>query len=304
MNHQPDIAAALEVCAREPLAAVVPAARLAVAKQHGWVAAGGEVWAWPDVDRPLAVAWAGANLIPVVPNYLPADAQAAAIAHFAKCAKAWGQRCSAIVGAAAPVQALWRALRNSWPPPIDVRAHQPLFRLDTQPESNAFAKNTVAAKNTVNRKPNPDLKLGATPVEVKLTSPADLPLLLPAAVAMFTEEVGYSPVRFGLDAYRNHLANLIAEQRSYCVVVGNQAIFKADIGAVANGVAQLQGVWVAPTYRGQGIAKSALTAVIADAKRRHAQTISLYVNQHNSRAINLYRSLGFRHVGEFATILF
>jgi len=288
-----NIEAALRVCARQPAAAVVPAARLQVAARHGWSRVEGRIWAWPSPESPLAIAWAGPNLIPVIPNTLSAKEQELAIAAFASRAKEWGQKCSSITGPSRSVLALWRALQQSWPTPREIRTPQPLLAL-TQPIGASTANATGVSK--IAQMNNRWL--------ARLTKPQELPLLLPASIAMFTEEVGYSPTRFGLAPYRDHLKTLIAEQRSYCLTENNQIIYKAEVAAVAGGVAQLQGVWVAPAYRGQGIAKPALVSTIVDIQKRIAPIVSLYVNQYNNRALHIYRSLGFSQIGEFATILF
>jgi len=282
------IAAAQAICAQQPVAAVVPAEKLNIAAKRGWQAAGGELWSWPTTTAPLAIAWAGVNLIPVVPGQLAPSEQHQAIAYFAQKAKQWGQRCSSITGLAEPVQQLWQVLRLGWPDPHEVRYRQPLFVLDTPISPLAYSV--------------PDEVLGR--IKLGITRPDQLELLWPASIAMFTEEVGYSPLRFGQGAYQAHLKALIASRRSYCGIDNGRVIFKADIGAAAGGVAQLQGVWIAPDYRGQGLAKAALQQVISDIQTRVAPNVSLYVNLHNSRAIHLYQSLGFRQIGQFATVLF
>ena len=81
-------------------------------------------------------------------------------------------------------------------------------------------------------------------------------------------------------------------------------VFKAELGAIAGGVAQVQGVWVDPSYRGRGLSESGMAAVVAAARRVVAPTVSLYANHYNDRALAAYRAVGFRQVGTYATILF
>ncbi|MGO3140275.1 MAG: GNAT family N-acetyltransferase, partial [Galactobacter sp.] len=66
---------------------------------------------------------------------------------------------------------------------------------------------------------------------------------------------------------------------------------------------QIQGVWMHPDRRGMGLAESRVADVIALALKV-APITSLYVNDYNERALRTYRSVGFRQVGEFATVLF
>jgi predicted GNAT family acetyltransferase len=63
-------------------------------------------------------------------------------------------------------------------------------------------------------------------------------------------------------------------------------------------------VWVAPEYRGRGLATAAMAAVTSDALRRVAPTVSLYVNNYNAAARRVYARCGFVQAGTFATVLF
>ena len=47
-----------------------------------------------------------------------------------------------------------------------------------------------------------------------------------------------------------------------------------------------------------------MAAVVRDALRRVAPTVSLYVNDFNTPARRAYARTGFRQVGTFATVLF
>jgi predicted GNAT family acetyltransferase len=73
---------------------------------------------------------------------------------------------------------------------------------------------------------------------------------------------------------------------------------------VTRHTAQIQGVWVAPEWRGRGLASRGMAAVVKDALRRSAPTVSLYVNDYNHAARRVYARCGFRRVGTFATVLF
>ena len=66
---------------------------------------------------------------------------------------------------------------------------------------------------------------------------------------------------------------------------------------------QVQGVWVRPELRGQGLGTTALAAVFAQALRL-APTVSLYVNDYNAPARAVYERLGMRQVASLSTVLF
>ena len=163
------------------------------------------------------------------------------------------------------------------------------------------------------RKPEP-FKPGQSPLGgdstgepagyARLATSADLGELLPAAAAMFTEEVGFDPIaRYG-DGYAARLRTLIAGQRSAIVTdVNGRVIFKADAGIVNLDAAQVQGVWLHPDYRGYGLAKPFFAAA-AQILQRHYPHLSLYVNDYNTRALAMYRGTGWEQIGQFSTIIF
>ena len=138
----------------------------------------------------------------------------------------------------------------------------------------------------------------------RLATFADLGELLPAAAAMFTEEVGFDPVaRYG-EGYAARLRTLIAGQRCAIVTdVNGRVIFKADAGIVNLDAAQVQGVWLHPDYRGYGLAKPFFAAAAQILQRRYPH-LSLYVNDYNARALAMYRGTGWEQIGQFSTIIF
>jgi predicted GNAT family acetyltransferase len=220
-----------------------------------------------------SLCWLGANLIPV-------RASPTAIAAFADLVSSEPRICSSIVGDSAAVLELWERLRPVWGHAREVRPCQPLLAADTGP--------------TVYVDP-----------AVRLVRPNEIDLLYPAAVAMYTEEVGISPVVDGGDsAYRERVRDLVRSGRAYAKFVDDEVVFKAELAVITRHTAQVQGVWTAPRWRGKGVATAAMAAVVRDALRRVAPTVTLYVNDFNHAARGVYARCGFRRVGTFATVLF
>jgi predicted GNAT family acetyltransferase len=220
-----------------------------------------------------ALCWVGSNLIPV-------RAAPDAVAAFADMLVGEDRICSSIVGRADAVLGLWSRLGGQWGPARDVRPNQPLLATDTSPLTP----------------PDP---------QVRLVRPSELDLLYPAAIAMYTEEVGVSPLADnGGRAYRRRVADLVRAERAYARFVDGRVVFKAELAIVTRRTAQIQGVWVTPDWRGRGIATAAVAAVVHDALTRVAPTVSLYVNDFNIPARRVYARCGFRPYGALATVLF
>src|SRR5579875_417092 len=264
--------AAIAVCDKDPVANVFVASRIqALGLDPGRL--GAQIWGFEQGGQLVSLCYSGANLVPV-------QATSAAVAAFADRALRQGRRCSSLVGPSAAVSELWGLLRPHWGPARDIRAAQPLMVIDGPPR--------VAADRGVRR-----------------VRSDEIDILMPACVAMFTEEVGVSPLAGdGGAAYRARVGELIRSGRAFARLEGGQVIFKAEVGAATSRACQVQGVWVRPEFRGQGLAAPGMAAVVTEARRAIAPVVSLYVNDFTAPARAAYRRAGFTEVGEFMSVLF
>ncbi|MCI3933406.1 GNAT family N-acetyltransferase [Streptomyces sp. AN091965] len=269
-----DLDAALAVLDREPVANAFVAARVQAAGLDPW-RLGGEMWGWYADGMLESLCYAGANLVPIC-------ATPRAVRAFADRARRTGRRCSSIVGPAEPTARLWRLLEPSWGPAREVRAQQPLMVTDRLPDDVT---------------PDP---------YVRRVRKDEMETIMPACVAMFTEEVGVSPLAGdGGLLYQARVAELVGSGRSFARVDRDgRVVFKAEIGAATPRACQVQGVWVAPEYRGRGLAAPAMAAVLRYALADVAPVVSLYVNDYNTPARATYRKVGFEEVGAFMSVLF
>ncbi len=234
---------------------------------------GGELWGYYESGSLRSLCYSGANLAPVAVD----DAAART---FAARAARYGRRCSSIVGPADAVLTMWDLLRPEWGPAREVRSCQPVMELATTPSAA------------------PDRK-------VRRVRPEEIDILVPAAIAMFTEEVGVSPTRADGGAYyRARITELVRAGRAFARFDDRSIVFKAEIGAVTPRACQVQGVWVRPDRRGEGLSVAGMAAVVTHALRDVAPTVSLYVNDYNEVARETYRRVGFTEIGRFATVLF
>ncbi len=235
---------------------------------------GCEVWGYEVAGELRSILHNGANLVPV-------NADAAALDAFAD-ALGPSRRCASIVGRAEVAMGLWERLCMRWPDvwddPREIRAHQPLMAISGRP--------AVAGDPRVRR-----------------VTPADSGPYFKAAVAMYTEEVGVTPLD-GTNGYRWYVDRLIDQGRAMGIVnEAGQVIFKADVGSATSTTCQVAGVWLAPELRGRGLSTAAMATVV-DLCLEEWQTVTLYVNDFNVRARALYRRVGFDEVGELATVLY
>lgn len=234
---------------------------------------GAEVWGYQNRGTLESMCYAGANLVPI-------NAGPDAVRSFADRARWQGRRCSSIVGPAEPVGRMWDMLRRHWGPAREVRAVQPVMATSTPSPIE----------------PDPG---------VRRVRPGELGTLLPACVAMFTEEVGVPPdAGDGGALYRARVDELIRLGRAFARIENGQVVFKAEVGAVTPYACQVQGVWVRPDLRGRRYAVHGMAAVLNEALRSIAPTVSLYVNDYNTPARATYRRVGFSDVETFSSILF
>lgn len=268
-----DLGAALAILESEPVANAFVASRVQVAGLDPW-RLGGEMWGWYADGRLRSLCYAGANLVPIC-------AGPEAVRAFADRARRAGRRCSSIVGPAEPTALLWRLLEPGWGPAREVRANQPLM---------------------VTESPSADV----TPDPlVRRIRKDETEVLMPACVAMFTEEVGISPLAGdGGLLYQARVAELIGAGRSFARIDDGKVVFKAEIGAATPQACQIQGVWVAPEHRGEGLSETGMAAVLRYALADVAPVVSLYVNDYNTPARKAYRRVGFRETGTFMSVLF
>lgn len=219
-----------------------------------------------------AACWVGANVIPA-----GVDEHTASV--FGDYLAASGRRHASIYGSAAAVLGMFAAMEKRGVQAKEVRSDQPLMMISSDPliEPNKL---------------------------LRPSQMSDFDRILPAAVAMFEEEVGYSPYSGGEESYRRRVASLIRNGHSLSRLDEyGDVIFKADLGVLSSQASQVQGVWLRPEDRGRGLSAAYMAAVVLLA-RKHAPVVSLYVNGYNRRARASYERVGFEQIGSYATVLF
>ncbi|MFV0526027.1 MAG: GNAT family N-acetyltransferase, partial [Acidimicrobiales bacterium] len=231
------------------------------------------LWGYP-ARNPYALLHVGTNLVPV---NVDAEARAAFVEDLGR----W-RSFIAMVGPAQEVLPLWEALRVRWGDPYgQTRVVRPRQLL-------------MACGSPSDAPRHPDLRPATREV---------FDSYFAAAAAMYTEELLEDTLETNPVGYRTYVRSLVERGRAFAVVANGEVVFKADLGAVSDKVAQIQGVWVRPDHRGRGLSVAGMAGV-TDAIVGQGRTASLYVNDFNTPAVAAYRRCGYDEVGTFASVLY
>lgn len=235
---------------------------------------GGEIWGRFEGEELVAGCHMGANLVPV--QCTPEDVE-----RFAARAISRVRSTATIVGPHDAVAAFWDVVEDRWATPRELRWRQPHLQISEDPH--------VA--------PDP---------QVRVTTASDLGALYPACVDMYTEEVGVSPeTAGGKDLYQARVRQLISRTWSFARFdEQGRVVFKAEVACATPHAAQVQGVYVHPDRRGEGLAVGGMAAVVALVRAEIAPTVSLYVNEWNTAARAAYARVGFVETARLSTVMF
>jgi GNAT superfamily N-acetyltransferase len=269
----PDLQAFLELTAQDPVINVFADYRARTTQlDRRWL--GGEMLGRFLDGQLVAALHIGANLVPIQAG--PHDLEA-----FAEMLLPRRHNCATLVGPHAAVEALWDLLHEQLGRARETRWLQPHLEL--------------GGKSLV--EPDPD---------VRRTHQFDMDALYPACVAMYTEEVGISPETGGGAAlYRARISQLISRGWSFARFdESGRVVFKAEVACSSPYAAQVQGVYVLPELRGQGLATTGMAAVVEAVRAEIAPTVSLYVNDWNESARRAYAKVGFVETARFSTVMF
>ncbi len=253
----------------DPFASCIPGSRFSPSMSPESM--GGEFW---------GVGGGRSGLAFVGPNLIPVAGDLRALRAIAAMALRRGRRYASVMGRSELVLPLWEMLEPKWGPARAIRRDQPLLTCVGAPE------------------------IAPDPL-VKVAHPEDIDIYYPAAVAMFTSEIGSDPrVGDGGRSYRARLAELMAAGRCFVRIESGQVIFKAEIGALSPTAALIQGVWVNENFRGRGLGAAGMASVVQAIREGLGRTPCLYVNDFNTVARRTYARVGFDQIASFTSVLF
>ncbi|GAC1358485.1 MAG: hypothetical protein NVSMB31_18910 [Vulcanimicrobiaceae bacterium] len=185
-----------------------------------------------------------------------------------------------IVAGRTVARGYWEAVKSWHTPPRLVRERQPVY---------ALQKDHLAAQPS-------------NTITTRLARIEETDLVIENSAAMIEYELGYDPRRASA-SFRWNVRRMIEREMWWVGLQNTRPVFFCHIGPHSEQTVQLQGVWTPHADRRQGIARAALTNICL-ALLDDYPTVSLYVNDFNTAAVALYRSLGFQEHGELCTYLF
>ncbi len=129
----------------------------------------------------------------------------------------------------------------------------------------------------------------------------DLEMLLPIHAALACEESGVNPMERDPSGFRLRSARRIEQGRVWVLMENGRLIFKAEVVSDTPEVVYLEGIYVAPEDRGQGIGRRCLSQLTRNLLAR-TKLVSLLVNEENEGASQFYLKSGFKLRAHYDTI--
>lgn len=114
-------------------------------------------------------------------------------------------------------------------------------------------------------------------------------------------ECGSNPMVRDREGFLNRVSRRIEQNRVFVVFDGDRLVFKADIIAETEAVAYLEGVYVAPEYRGRGIASQCLSKLCLELLGR-VQNVCLLSNIDFKSAHRTFTRAGMRNTDACTTL--
>jgi len=144
----------------------------------------------------------------------------------------------------------------------------------------------------------------AVPASTPSPKTATMEWLLPIAEAQaevaFTES-GVDPLVRDREAFLERVSRRIEQGRVFVVTEGDTLVFKADIIAQTSDAIYLEGIYVAPEYRGQGLGSECLAALTLQLLDR-VEHISLLSNVNFGSAQKTFIKAGYRQTDTCTTL--
>lgn len=137
--------------------------------------------------------------------------------------------------------------------------------------------------------------------EIRTARMEELQEVAEAQAAIAFMECGVDPMTRDREGFLKRVARRIEQGRIFVVFENGEMIFKADIIAETSNVVYLEGIYVAPSHRGQGIGSACLAGLSLELLNR-VQHISLLSNVSFTGAHRSYLKAGYKNTGSCVSL--
>ena len=137
--------------------------------------------------------------------------------------------------------------------------------------------------------------------DVRLADASELEQIAQAHDEVAFIESGSSPLAKDRVGFLKRCLKRIEQRRTFVVFENGKLVFKADIAAETSDVVYLEGVYVAPEYRGQGVGSSCLANLGLQLTERF-ENVCLLSNVKFKNAHRSFLKAGFKNTGSCQTI--
>lgn len=127
---------------------------------------------------------------------------------------------------------------------------------------------------------------------LRLATVADLELVAPVHAQMAFEESGVDPLFVDPEGFYRRCARRIQQKRVWVNVENGQLIFKADVISDTPEVIYLEGVYVSPEKRGNGLGARCMKQ-LTNELLAGTNSVCLLVNHQNTAANACYKKAGY-----------
>lgn len=115
-------------------------------------------------------------------------------------------------------------------------------------------------------------------------------------------ETGTDPMQTDREGFLTRVARRIEQGRVFVVVKNGSVAFKADLIAETDRAAYLEGIYVAPEFRGQGLGSKCLAEVVLELLNT-VERVCLLSNIEFASAHRAYRKAGFKNTDRCTTLV-
>jgi len=137
--------------------------------------------------------------------------------------------------------------------------------------------------------------------EVRKAEANEVTEIAEAQAAIAFMESGVDPMETDREGFMARVLRRIEQNRIFVVYDGGKLVFKADIIAETADLIYLEGVYVAPEYRGKGVGSGCLAKLTLNLLKR-VQNVCLLSNINFIDAHMTYVKAGFKHTDSCTTL--